>query len=52
PVAGAGAEAASVAGPVVAGARPRGPRGPWALLKRRRRRRVPEQEPAPATPSN
>ncbi|GAA4557824.1 lipase [Streptomyces violaceochromogenes] len=52
PVARAAAEAASEAGTEVAAAMPSGPRGPWALLKRRRRRRVPEQEPAPATPSN
>ncbi|MGW0614116.1 SGNH/GDSL hydrolase family protein [Streptomyces sp. NPDC002788] len=52
PVARAAAEAASEAGTEVAAAMPTGPRGPWALLKRRRRRRVPEQEPAPATPSN
>ncbi|CAL9476247.1 MULTISPECIES: SGNH/GDSL hydrolase family protein [Streptomyces] len=51
PVARAAAEAASEAGTEVAAALPTGPRGPWALLKRRRRRRVPEQEPAPATPS-
>jgi hypothetical protein len=29
-------------GTEVAAAMPSGPRGPWALLKRRRRRRVPE----------
>ncbi|MBB6078136.1 SGNH/GDSL hydrolase family protein [Streptomyces paradoxus] len=52
PVARAAAEAASEAGTEVAAAMPSGPRGPWALLKRRRRRRVPEQEPAPATPTN
>jgi lysophospholipase L1-like esterase len=52
PVARAAAEAASEAGTEVAAAMPSGPRGPWALLKRRRRRRVPEQEPAPAAPSN
>ncbi|EFL32635.1 secreted protein [Streptomyces viridochromogenes DSM 40736] len=52
PVARAAAEAASEAGTEVAAALPTGPRGPWALLKRRRRRRVPEQEPAPATPSS
>jgi hypothetical protein len=42
PVARAAAEAASEAGTEVAAAMPSGPRGPWALLKRRRRRRVPE----------
>ncbi|MEV6959225.1 SGNH/GDSL hydrolase family protein [Streptomyces sp. NPDC051207] len=47
PVARAAAEAASEAGTEVAAAMPSGPRGPWALLKRRRRRRVPEAEPAP-----
>ncbi len=52
PVARAAAEAASEAGTEVTAAMPSGPRGPWALLKRRRRRRVPEQEPAPATPSS
>jgi lysophospholipase L1-like esterase len=52
PVARAAAEAASEAGTEVTAAMPSGPRGPWALLKRRRRRRVPEQEPAPVTPSN
>ncbi|MCS0600189.1 SGNH/GDSL hydrolase family protein [Streptomyces sp. LP11] len=46
PVARAAAEAASEAGTEVAAAMPAGPRGPWALLKRRRRRRVPEAEPA------
>jgi lysophospholipase L1-like esterase len=51
PVARAAAEAASEAGTEVAAAMPTGPKGPWALLKRRRRRRVPETEPAPATPS-
>ncbi|GAA2406657.1 GDSL-type esterase/lipase family protein [Streptomyces coeruleofuscus] len=52
PVARAAAEAASEAGTEVTAAMPSGPRGPWALLKRRRRRRVPEQEPAPAAPSS
>ncbi|MDF3301599.1 SGNH/GDSL hydrolase family protein [Streptomyces tropicalis] len=51
PVARAAAEAASEAGTEVTAAMPTGPRGPWALLKRRRRRRVPEPEAAPATPS-
>ncbi|MFI8351500.1 SGNH/GDSL hydrolase family protein [Streptomyces sp. NPDC085596] len=46
PVARAAAEAASEAGTEVAAAMPTGPRGPWALLKRRRRRRVRETEPA------
>ncbi|MEU3411206.1 MULTISPECIES: SGNH/GDSL hydrolase family protein [unclassified Streptomyces] len=49
PVARAAAEAAAEAGTEVTAAMPTGPRGPWALLKRRRRRRVPEAEPA--TPS-
>ncbi|AJP02341.1 GDSL family lipase [Streptomyces cyaneogriseus subsp. noncyanogenus] len=48
PVARAAAEAASEAGTEVAAAMPAGPRGPWALLKRRRRRRVTEAEPAPS----
>ncbi|MFJ8465708.1 SGNH/GDSL hydrolase family protein [Streptomyces swartbergensis] len=52
PVARAAAEAASEAGTEVTAAMPSGPRGPWALLKRRRRRRVPEQEPAPTAPSS
>ncbi|MBQ0829533.1 SGNH/GDSL hydrolase family protein [Streptomyces tagetis] len=49
PVARAAAEAASEAGTEVAAAMPAGPRGPWALLKRRRRRRVPESEPTSST---
>jgi lysophospholipase L1-like esterase len=49
PVARAAAEAASEAGTEVAAAMPSGPRGPWALLKRRRRRRVPATDPAPAS---
>ncbi|MEU6576198.1 SGNH/GDSL hydrolase family protein [Streptomyces sp. NPDC046805] len=51
PVARAAAEAASEAGTEVTAAMPTGPRGPWALLKRRRRRRVSETEPtsAPST---
>ncbi|MEU0254112.1 SGNH/GDSL hydrolase family protein [Streptomyces sp. NPDC006184] len=49
PVARAAAEAASEAGTEVTAAMPAGPRGPWALLKRRRRRRVPEAEPARPT---
>ncbi|WP_409471645.1 SGNH/GDSL hydrolase family protein [Streptomyces sp. HC307] len=47
PVARAAAEAASEAGTEVTAAMPTGPRGPWALLKRRRRRRVTATEPAP-----
>ncbi|MGW0706085.1 SGNH/GDSL hydrolase family protein [Streptomyces sp. NPDC002643] len=47
PVARAAAEAASEAGTEVAAAMPTGPRGPWALLKRRRRRRLPATDPAP-----
>ncbi|MET9379981.1 SGNH/GDSL hydrolase family protein [Streptomyces sp. NPDC002928] len=47
PVARAAAEAASEAGTEVTAAMPTGPRGPWALLKRRRRRRVRETAPAP-----
>ncbi|MET9123982.1 MULTISPECIES: SGNH/GDSL hydrolase family protein [unclassified Streptomyces] len=47
PVARAAAEAASEAGTEVTAAMPTGPRGPWALLKRRRRRRVPATDPAP-----
>ncbi|MFF4018088.1 SGNH/GDSL hydrolase family protein [Streptomyces sp. NPDC001843] len=53
PVARAAAEAADEAGTEVTAAMPTGPRGPWALLKRRRRRRVaepePSSEPAPTT---
>lgn len=45
PVARAAAEAASEAGTEVAAAMPTGPTGPWALLKRRRRRRVSAVEP-------
>ncbi|MFD3731141.1 SGNH/GDSL hydrolase family protein [Streptomyces sp. NPDC058632] len=44
PVARAAAEAASEAGTEVTAAMPTGPRGPWALLKRRKRRRVREPE--------
>ncbi|MFF8592710.1 SGNH/GDSL hydrolase family protein [Streptomyces sp. NPDC015220] len=51
PVARAAAEAASEAGTEVTAAMPTGPRGPWALLKRRRRRRVTEPRPAPVAPS-
>ena len=46
PVARAAAEAASEPGTEVAAAMPTGPKGPWALLKRRRRRRVKETEPS------
>jgi lysophospholipase L1-like esterase len=49
PVAREAAEAASEAGTEVAAAMPTGPRGPWALLKRRRRRRVTEAEPTSPT---
>ncbi|MEV5437940.1 SGNH/GDSL hydrolase family protein [Streptomyces sp. NPDC052682] len=49
PVAKAAAEAVQEAGTEVTAAMPTGPRGPWALLKRRRRRRLPEVEPV--TPS-
>ncbi|CAM5647185.1 SGNH/GDSL hydrolase family protein [Streptomyces hirsutus] len=45
PVARAAAEAASEAGTEVTAAMPTGQRGPWALLKRRKRRRVREPEP-------
>ncbi|CAM5419022.1 MULTISPECIES: SGNH/GDSL hydrolase family protein [Streptomyces] len=48
PVARAAAEAASEAGTEVTAAMPTGPKGPWALLKRRRRRRLGEAEPSPA----
>ncbi|MFF6781642.1 GDSL-type esterase/lipase family protein [Streptomyces sp. NPDC012510] len=48
PVARAAAEAASEAGTEVTAAMPTGPRGPWALLKRRRRRRVPVSDPEPS----
>ncbi|WAZ22209.1 SGNH/GDSL hydrolase family protein [Streptomyces cinnabarinus] len=51
PVARAAAEAASEAGTEVAAAMPTGPRGPWALLKRRRRRRVGATEPSPTSAS-
>ncbi|MGW5973918.1 SGNH/GDSL hydrolase family protein [Streptomyces sp. NPDC055186] len=51
PVARAAAEAASEAGTEVAAVTPTGSRGPWALLKRRRRRRVGATEPSPASPS-
>ncbi len=45
PVARAAAEAVSEPGTEVAAAMPTGPTGPWALLKRRRRRRVAAVEP-------
>jgi lysophospholipase L1-like esterase len=48
PVARAAAEAASEGGTEVTAAVPSGPRGPWALLKRRRRRRLPATDPAPS----
>ncbi|MGW3492486.1 SGNH/GDSL hydrolase family protein [Streptomyces sp. NPDC001020] len=47
PVARAAAEAASEAGTEVTAAMPTGPRGPWALLKRRRRRRLPTPDATP-----
>ncbi|MGW2491095.1 SGNH/GDSL hydrolase family protein [Streptomyces sp. NPDC001606] len=50
PVARAAAEAASEAGTEVTAAMPTGPRGPWALLKRRRRRQVPEPEAVTPSP--
>lgn len=50
PVARAAAEAAAEPGTEVTAAMSTGSKGPWALLKRRKRRRVPEPEPAPATP--
>ncbi|MEU6660738.1 SGNH/GDSL hydrolase family protein [Streptomyces sp. NPDC046821] len=49
PVARAAAEAAGEGGTEVTAAMPTGPRGPWALLKRRRRRRVTTQDPTPVT---
>lgn len=51
PVARAAAEAASEAGTEVTAAMPTGPKGPWALLKRRRRRQVQEAEPTSTPPS-
>ncbi len=48
PVARAAAEAASEAGTEVTAAMPTGPRGPWALLKRRRRGACPPRTPTPA----
>ncbi|MFF2651763.1 SGNH/GDSL hydrolase family protein [Streptomyces sp. NPDC058045] len=50
PVARAAAEAAGEGGTEVTAAMPSGPRGPWALLKRRRRRRLPPTDaPAPTS---
>lgn len=51
PVARAAAKAVEEGGTEVTAAMPTGPRGPWALLKRRRRRRVPTQDPVPASSS-
>ncbi|WP_203644075.1 SGNH/GDSL hydrolase family protein [Streptomyces sp. SID14478] len=51
PVARAAAKAVEEGGTEVTAAMPTGPRGPWALLKRRRRRRVPTQDPTHFTPS-
>ncbi|AYA18284.1 SGNH/GDSL hydrolase family protein [Streptomyces alfalfae] len=48
PVARAAAQAAAEGGTEVTAAMPSGPRGPWALLKRRRRRRIQTPEPSPA----
>lgn len=47
PVARAAAQAASEGGTEVAAAMPSGPRGPWALIKRRRRRRIHAPDPTP-----
>ncbi|MFE5024674.1 SGNH/GDSL hydrolase family protein [Streptomyces sp. NPDC056656] len=47
PVARAAAQAAGEGGTEVTPAMPTGPRGPWALLKRRRRRRLTTQDPTP-----
>ncbi len=46
PVARAAAAAAAEGGTEVTAATPEGPRGPWALLKRRRRRRISDPESA------
>ncbi|QNS05808.1 SGNH/GDSL hydrolase family protein [Streptomyces xanthii] len=51
PVARAAAKAVEEGGTEVTAAMPTGPRGPWALLKRRRRHRVPTQDPVPAKTS-
>ncbi|MDG4864525.1 SGNH/GDSL hydrolase family protein, partial [Streptomyces sp. T-3] len=48
PVARAAAQAASEGGTEVTAAMPTGPRGPWAMLKRRRRRRIQAPEVAAA----
>lgn len=50
PVARAAAQAASEGGTEVTGAMPTGPRGPWALLKRRRRRRIHTQDAGDSAP--
>ncbi|MFI7385940.1 SGNH/GDSL hydrolase family protein [Streptomyces sp. NPDC049813] len=47
PVARAAAKAVEEGGTEVTAAMPTGPRGPWALMKRRRRRRTPSQDPSP-----
>ncbi|MDQ8707420.1 SGNH/GDSL hydrolase family protein [Streptomyces sp. LHD-70] len=49
PVARAAAEAAAEGGTEVTAAMPTGPRGPWALLKHRRRRRIHAPETVPET---
>ncbi|MGY0486102.1 SGNH/GDSL hydrolase family protein [Streptomyces sp. WG-D5] len=49
PVARAAARAAQEGGTEVTAALPTGPRGPWALLKRRRRRRLPGEDPVPTS---
>jgi hypothetical protein len=50
PVAEAAAQAASEGGTEVATAAPVGMRGPWALLKHRRRRRLPTNDTASPSP--
>ncbi|MCQ4206842.1 SGNH/GDSL hydrolase family protein [Streptomyces longispororuber] len=52
PVARAAARAVQEGGTEVTAAMPTGPRGPWALLKRRRRRQLSTQDPVPATSGN
>ncbi|MGW7422438.1 SGNH/GDSL hydrolase family protein [Streptomyces sp. NPDC054813] len=52
PVARAAAEAAAEAGTEVTAAMPTGPRGPWALLKRRRRHQVDEPPTLPTDPAS
>ncbi|MEU1017515.1 SGNH/GDSL hydrolase family protein [Streptomyces sp. NPDC005898] len=47
PVARAAAQAAAEGGTEVTPVMPAGPRGPWALIKRRRRRRIHTPEPTP-----